>query len=150
MEIWIIGGVVVALMIYVSTKIKKESKRAYEREIFETEEFSITKPDEFLIPVGEDSEYVFEARSRDFGTEDARDFYQCQATIKLKNDVETKENSIVEIEKTENNVPVQLFLKVLANPKTNKTYELEVSVLLEFREKYRDAINEMLSSFAVK
>lgn len=148
MEILIIGLIIVALMVYVSTKIKKESKLAYEREVFETEEFTIIKPDEFLIPINKDSPYIFEAQSRDLGTEEASDFYQCRTTIIFREGVEKAET--FETEKTEKDILSVSFYKIISNPQTNKTYELEISVLPEFKDKYQDRITEMLNSFAVK
>lgn len=148
MEILIIGIIIVGLMVYVSTRIKKESKRAYERETFETEDFKITKPDEFLIPVNEDSPYVFEARSRDFGTDEARDFYQCRATVIVSEGVENEK--VFEEEKTYKDVLLYFFHKSIANLDNNKTYKLEIALLPEHKDKYQEKINEMLNSFAIK
>ena len=50
MEILIIGVIVVALMAYASTKIKKSAREAFEVEVFENEGFTITKPEGFIIP----------------------------------------------------------------------------------------------------
>ena len=84
MEILIIGGLLVALMAYLSTKIKKEAKRAYEQEVIETEGFKIVKPVDFIIPLKKASEYAFEAYSKDFGEDEAGDLSQCWAVIKQK------------------------------------------------------------------
>ena len=42
MEIFIVGVAVVALMVYVSTKIKRSAAAAFEREEIEEEDFSLT------------------------------------------------------------------------------------------------------------
>ena len=147
MEIFIVGIIIVGLMVYVSTRIKKESKRAYERETFETEEFTITKPDEFIIPIDENSPYVFEARSRDFGTEEETyDFYQCRATVTAKEGI--AEFKTYEEQKTEKDVVFDTFHKIISNG--NKIFHLEIFVLPEFKEKYQSGIDEMLNSFAIK
>lgn len=148
MEIWIIGIIIVGLMVYVSTRIKKESKRAYEREIFETEYLRIAKPDDFLIPVEENSPYVFEARSKDFGRDEAADFHQCLATITVRNGIE--EAKTFETTKKIKEVSFESFHKTLSNPQKNVTFELVIDVLPEFREKYREKIAEMRGSFALK
>lgn len=148
MEILIIGGIIVALMVYVSTRIKKVSKLAYEREVFETAGFRIVKPDEFIIPVDDNSPFAFEARSRDFGEDEASDFYQCLATIKVQNGVGRAQS--FETQKTEKEVLFDLFHKAISNSAGNKIYELEIAVLPEFKEKHQAGIDLMLNSFAVK
>jgi hypothetical protein len=148
MEILIIGGIIVALMVYVSTRIKKVSKLAYEREVFDTAEFSIIKPDEFIIPVDENSPFVFEARSRDLGEDEASDFYQCLATIQVQDGAEKAQS--FETQKTEKDVLFDVFHKTVPDSAGNKIYELEIAVLPEFKEKYRSALDEMLNSFTVK
>ena len=148
MEILIVGAVIVALMVYVSTRIKKESKRAYERETVNSQWFRITKPDEFLIPVGEDSPFIFEAQSRDFGSDDVRDQYQCRATVREKDGF--AEAKTFEMQKEVNNTRFDVFHKIIYSSAANKNFELEICVLPEFREKYQPAISEMLESFSAK
>lgn len=150
MEILIVGVIIVALMVYVSTKIKKESKLAYEREMFENEDFKLIKPDEFLIPVNENSPFVFEAHSRDFGTEESRDFYQCLATVKISERSGESKNTVIETEQTEKGVPLKIFRKFIVSLNNNRIYELKIVVVQEFIEKYQDKVNEMLDSFAAK
>lgn len=146
MEIWIVGIIIVGLMIYVSTRIKKASKEAYARENFETEEFKITKPDDFLIPVEEDSPYVFEARSKEFGADDVRDFYQCRATVTASEGAAESKN--FEESRIEKGAALDSYNKIISN--ANRHFHLKIDVLSEFKEKYQSAVNEMLASFAVK
>jgi len=148
MEILILGIILVALMAYVSTRIKKSAARAFEREIIETGDFRIVKPEGFLNPISENSEYAFEAYSKDFGEDDAADYRQARAIIKIYKNPEPGENSETESEKTEKGVTLQTFHKILKND--DKVYELEISVLKEYREQYFDKINEMLNSFSLK
>lgn len=146
MEIWILGIIIVGLMVYVSTRIKKASKMAYASEVFETAEFKIIKPDDFLIPVEEDSPYVFEARSKEFGAEDVRDFYQCRATVTAKEGAAAPKNYTEN--RTEKGVALDSYNKILSG--ANKNFHLEIEVLSEFKEKYQAAVDEMLNSFVVK
>src|SRR5687768_9390305 len=81
MEIFIIGGAIVALMVYVSTRIKKSAAAAYDREIIETEEFRIVKPKGFMHPLRENSEFAFEAFSEDYGDGELRNFWQSNAEL---------------------------------------------------------------------
>ena len=67
MELLIPGLILVALMIYASTRIKRSAARAFEAETIETDEFVIQKPEGFLNVIGGDPKFVFEAYSKDFG-----------------------------------------------------------------------------------
>lgn len=60
------GLILVALMIYASTRIKKIAADAFEPETIETEEFSIEKPSGFLHNLNGDPKFTFEAYSKDF------------------------------------------------------------------------------------
>ena len=68
MELLIPGLILVALMVYVSTKIKKSAAQAYETERIDTEEFSITKPEGFINPLNTNSPFAFEAFTKEFGS----------------------------------------------------------------------------------
>lgn len=148
MEILILGIILVALMAYVSTRIKNSAAQAFEREIIETEDFRLVKPEGFLNPVNENSEYAFEAYSKDFGEEDAAEYRRAHAVVSVQQNPAPDENLPSEIEKTEKGVTLQTFHKILKGD--NKFYELEISLLKEYREQYFDKINEMLNSFSLK
>ncbi len=146
MEILIIGGLVVALMVYLSTKIKNEAKRAYEKEVFETKEFKLTKPDDFIIPIKEVSEFALEAFSKELSeNEETEDYYQCRATVKIEDGIVDLNES--EIEEAE---PLKIFRKILINQDLKKSFRLEIFVLQEYEEKYLNGINLMLNSFSIK
>ena len=174
MEILIIGGALVALMVYVSTRIKKSAASAFERETIETDEFSIIKPENFINPTDDNSEFAFTAHSKDFGTGEAEEFRQAQTNLRVYTDAgfdevcrnarqsagkiisnETTESGNEKIcflngEKTENEIETEVFYKIVESGKQNKIYELKISVLNEFREDYSAAVNEMLQSFTIK
>lgn len=67
MEILIPGLILVALMVWASTKIKRDAAAAFEPETIETDEFVIQKPDGFLHVVNDDSGLDFRAYSREYG-----------------------------------------------------------------------------------
>ena len=149
MEILIIGVIVVAIMAYVSTKIKRAASEAYEQENVETEDFRIIKPESFIIPVKEKSEFVFETYSKDYGEDLAEKFRQCRAVIREKNGIES-DADVLESEKVEDNVTLKTFSKTLVDKTLDKSYELEITVLPEYEEKYADGIKLMLDSFHLK
>ncbi len=146
------GGILVAAMVYVSTKVKRSAARAFERELVETDKFTIIKPEGFISPIDENSEYAFEAYSKDFGTaEESEKLRQAQAIIKIIDNFETNENPFTgESAMLKNGVAVQMFHKILKNENPLKFYKLEISVLKEYREEYLAKINEILDSFSLK
>src|SRR6185436_16743158 len=70
MEILIPGLALVALMVYVSTRIKRSAAKAFDQEVVETDEFTITKPEGLFIPT-DATDLAFAAYSKDFGTGEA-------------------------------------------------------------------------------
>jgi len=69
MELLIPGLILVALMVYASTRIKRTAAAAFEAETVETDDFIIQKPGGFLNNLNGDPKYIFEAYSKDFSTE---------------------------------------------------------------------------------
>lgn len=149
MEILIVGVIIVALMAYVSTKIKKAAQQAYEPEALENEYFTITKPEGLIIPVKDKSEFMFEAYSKEFGEDDSEKFNQCWAVVNEKDGTNYDVN-ILESEKIEQDVTIKTYNKTLVSEKLNKSFELEISVIPEYQEKYADGIKLLLQSFNLK
>ncbi len=176
MEILIVGGIVVLIMIIVSTQIKKSAARAFEREIIETEEYRIVKPEGFIHPIRDVSEYEFEAYSKDFGDKGERNVWQAQVYLtvsadsnfaafcesaKQQSDVILSEKifedapdgekiCLIESEKAEEEIEFYEFRKIVESRKQNKIYDLRVAVLKSFREAYSGRIDELTDSFHLK
>jgi hypothetical protein len=172
MEILFVGGLLVALMVYVSTRIKKSAAAAFERETIETEEIRLVKPEGFINPVSENSQHVFEARSKDYGENKAgRDAPRAKFTISVfengdfqKICQDTKESSgrvltensphqtiyLLETEQTADETDWQFFHKIVESKRQQKVFDLKISVLHEFRDEYNDKIKEILDNFVVK
>lgn len=169
MELLIPGLILVALMVYASTKIKKNAAIAFERESIETEEFSITKPEGFLHPLNNDSEYAFEAYSKEFGQDHAEQTRQATADLVVFNDANLVERRgeirrettaiisekvdgddvvVIEAEREDGDVTLNSFYKLAR--RADKIYLLRISVLPEYKDAYLDRIHEMLDSFEVK
>lgn len=68
MELLIPGLILVALMIWASTKIKRSAAAAFDAEHVEGDGFALDKPDGFLNRHYDNSEYLFDAYSKDFGS----------------------------------------------------------------------------------
>lgn len=172
MEILIAGLILVALMVYASTKIKKSAARAYEPEVIETDDFFILKPEGFINPLNGDNEFAFLAYSKEFGTGGTEDIREASARISVYVDdnfddiCDRAKESVTEIisaksyqsggsrhyiiaaESEENGKPIGVYFKIATNDP--KVYTLHISVLSEHKENYLRRIEEMIDSFVVK
>lgn len=144
MEIWIIGGIIVALMVYASTKIKRSAARAYERETVESDGFSILKPEDFLSPV--ETAYAFEAYSKEFGRGDAEEIRQ--ATITVTRSDSADEVGYSESESEIAGVPVRIYRMI--SEAGGSAFELEMTVLADFEAEYAERVREVIASFKVR
>ncbi len=145
MEIWIIGGIIVALMIYASTKIKRLAASAFEREEIDAGDFAIIKPEGFICPV--ETPYPFEAHTKEFGeAEESEEMRRAWATITVGDTAEPE--GVNETDRDENGVPVREYRKVLN--REGRSFELSVVVLADHVAEFETRINEMLGSFEVK
>lgn len=175
MEILIIGGILVALMVYVSTRVKKSAASAYEQETIETAKFSVVKPEGFLNPVGHASAYAFEAFSKDFGEREATEkLYRAQANVRIT----TGENFAVYCERAkqtfdeilsaetlgaaqtgrkicllkgenqENGVKTIEYRKIIAGE--SNIYDLQAIILSDSYDTYGERIEKLVESFRVK
>ena len=70
MEIFIIGLIIVAVMVWASTKIKRTAAQAFDAENIRGDGFTLEKPEGFLNRVYEKHDMLFDAYSKDFGTDD--------------------------------------------------------------------------------
>lgn len=168
MELLIPGLVLVALMIYASTRIKKSATKAFEAEQIETAEFSITKPEGLLIPIDDASPYAFEAYSKDFGEEPNERVRQISASVKIfdntdpgsvARDVKSAAERIVsesyddgaaviETEELVEEAEVTAVYKIAS--RDGRAFRLRVQSLREQSEDNRRRIQEMLESFRTK
>ncbi len=174
MEIFIVGLVVVAAMVFVSTKIKRSAAQAFEPERVEKKEFIIIKPRGFMTPVESDSGFAFEAYSRDYGEKKMRNTRQseafltvtdklsfaaeCEKVRKTAGDILSErvfsdggeKICLLEAEGRGNDFPAIDFWKIVESKKLKKTFTLKVSVLKDYREIHIHEINEMVNGFRLK
>lgn len=171
MEILIPGLILVALMVYASTKIKKNAAAAFDAEDFAGDGFSVKKPDGFVIPAEPAEGLVFEAYTKDsgsgpteylrqvsaeirsfagFGIEARRDVIAAEVTKILSEDLQTYSMSRalhIDAEAATDGVPVRLFYVLLSDE--TKLLELKVTALPEELEEYSARIEEMTKSFSL-
>jgi hypothetical protein len=174
MEIFIVGLAVVALMVYVSTKIKKSAAAAYEPETIETEEFKVDKPEGFIHPLNDDSGLAFVANSKEWGKNEASKFRQAKAAVRTISNSDFKtvcenakksvgkivskkyvENApagqkifLLEGETFEETVKIITFWKIVEN--RQKIYEMKAAVIEAYADDFANKLKQMVSSFTVK
>ncbi|MGQ0542132.1 MAG: hypothetical protein ACT4O9_09835 [Blastocatellia bacterium] len=172
MEILIPGLILVALMIYVSTKIKKNAAQAYEREIIETDRFSVVKPEGFIQPIDESLQAAFRAYSKDFGIDDTADLRQAWVEVRIHENANFEECRdeiakavsnivseqpymdasekavVIEAEQILKDVSIHARFKLIK--RGDSVIELRISVLPESKDAYFGRMEEMMESFEVK
>jgi len=166
------GLILVALMIYASTRIKKTAAAAFEPETIETDEFIIQKPDGFLNKINRDEQFEFEAYSKEFGGAGAENFRQGTAHLKVYDgasidqavanlsdsvgeftgDISEVVNEIryrvIEAGRAEKGVEFRTFYKIAE--RNAKVYEFEIAALAETSPEFMRKIETMLAGFEVK
>ncbi len=99
MELLIPGLILVALMVYASTRIKKTAAAAFEAETIESDDFIILKPEGFLNNLNGDPKHAFEVYSKEFGGDGAEDIKQGRADLTVL-DEKTFEEVISDIKQS--------------------------------------------------
>lgn len=170
MEIWIIGGIIVILMVIISTKIKRSAARAFEVESIETEEFELTKPEGFLHPLREPPDFPFEAYSKEYGERSTRNIWRCRARLRISNGLVLKEiggsakssesdvsvtegddgSVIVSGRRAEDEVEYVVDRKIIESAALDRTYELRVTTLVPYEDEFEERSRAFLDSFRLK
>jgi len=171
MELLIPGLILVALMVYASTRIKKATAMAFEREEIDTADFTLVKPEGFLHLLNGDPAFAFQAYSKEFGTNGSsekrqatidirkvtdRDFHQvCEDVTNSGKLVDDKTFQIDEMHARS----VEIELDVGDSGTVNRfliieapawILEIRTIVLKEHNDNYRRRIDELEESLAVK
>ncbi|MER3631723.1 MAG: hypothetical protein C4325_05770 [Blastocatellia bacterium] len=168
MELLIPGLILVALMVWASTKIKRISAAAFEAEKIQMSLYSIFKPSGFLHILNDESGLDFRAYSREMESIGNRDFYAAQIEVEV---FESKclANRIAEIRKNFSEATCSnyldggeksAFVQLLREDGTvryretrkivsrgDRLLELRVSVLEQKLDQFRSAIEQVLDGF---
>jgi hypothetical protein len=171
MELLIPGLILVALMVYASTRIKRSAARAFEPETIETDVFVIEKPDGFLNVLNGHPELEFEAYSREFGGVGAEEIKQARAEIRRFDGSDIEESAtrirnsatvvsdlaevvgerkyrLVDAQRVENGMNFREFYKLAGAG--SGVIELKIIALVETNDEISRKIEAMLASFTVK
>jgi len=171
MEILIPGLILVGLMVWVSTRIKRNAAKAFEREEIETAEFSLTKPEGFLAPVDPADGALFSAYSKEFGIDGAERLRRAAAELRvfpvaqLSDVIEQAKDGAADIlfeqtgviggskcanivlERLEDGISLESHYKIVAGPAS--VYQLAVNVLSANKDEFQPKIDELLDSFSL-
>ncbi|MEO8041611.1 MAG: hypothetical protein ABI646_03275 [Acidobacteriota bacterium] len=167
MELLIPGLILVALMVWASTKIKKTAADAFEPEFIETETYSLQKPEGFLHVIGAE-EHEFMAYAKDFGKGDSTGIRQATIEIDfisgenvravrdsirraaINSELRAESGATCELlaEETANESSTSAFYKIVGAG--DDVYRLRFGVLPEHKDEYLRRIDETLESFTIK
>lgn len=176
MEILIVGSLLVALMVYVSTKIKKAAALAYEPEHVEKPDFRIEKPAGFMYPLNAETEFPFEAYSKQYGDRGTRNIWRARIRLRTSEGLNIRKiireleeagesnvsekvlgdlpggqiGSIVRTIVEDDEVEYRILRKIVADKGAGRTYELKTTILSPYVDEYNDKICEMMKSFELK
>ena len=173
MELLIPGLILVALMVYASTKIKRTAAEAFEPETVETDDFVIKKPDGFLNKLNGDEQFAFEAYSREFGLAsgaenfrmgtanliafDGKDVKRAIAELaEMGDEIESEQAEvvgeyhyrIVEAKRAVKDIDFRVRYKLAE--KGGKVYRFETVNLIEASEEFVHRVDTMLDIFELK
>lgn len=171
MELLIPGLILVALMAYASTRIKRIAAEAFEPETIDTPEFTFEKPDGFLNVLSLPAGLTLESYSKEYGVGHAKNFRQARAEIRTFSDrkaadivrsiedsiskaskinevIDGKKYTVIEGETVENGVGLQHTFKVAEG--SGAVFELKMTTLEDVSDEILSAVRSMVANFVVK
>lgn len=98
MELLIPGLILVAIMVWASTRIKRNAAAAFDEERIETDGLVVTKPEGFLHVLNDESGLLFRGYSKEFGKVGRRDLRQ--ANIEIERHAARSLNDVMEAAKS--------------------------------------------------
>lgn len=170
-DVLIIGLIIVGLMVYASTRIKRISKEAFEFERIETDDFVVEKPDGLLNVVAPREPLILDGYSRDFGEENASNVRKVQYSLVRRNGVDmaaafrdikslgevvSDESLVVDgnkyrdvsLEFSVDNIDYRELYRLCGN--ADGTFVFKATMLRDAGDELDSAIGKMLASFQVK
>ncbi|KXK03914.1 MAG: hypothetical protein UZ17_ACD001001011 [Acidobacteria bacterium OLB17] len=171
MEILIFGIILVALMAWASTRIKKNAAAAFDAESVSTPAFTIEKPAGMLHVLNGNPELEFEAYSKEFGTGVMSKMRMFRAEVKKlhptgiaakiaeikksgqvrddrKEVIDGRTYHVIEIEEGGTKVPCRVKYKIAETQ--DAAYVLKLRALEEAGENVFETLDVMLESFVLK
>ena len=171
LAILIPGLILVALMVWASTRIKRIAAAAFESETIETDDFVIQKPDGFLNNLNGDPKYTFTVYSKEFGA-NATDIRQGRVQLTITDDLDIQQvigelsdqgdeivddvtevvgptrYRLIEAKRDENGH--ELFVTYKMAEKDSRVFTLESIRLAETSDEFTRKIEAFANSFELK
>ena len=169
----------IALLLFISTRIRKSASAAFVPETINKNDFVIFKPEGYLTPIDEVTDYPFEAFTREVGERKAGRMRKSTAKLEIYDGLQFEEIReqtrekfpeivseilydgvpkgqqicLIESREPENDeelVGKLYFHKIIESKPKGKTYDLEVMVLEAHIEDFEDRKNRLIESFNLK
>lgn len=171
LAILIPGLIIVALMVWASTRIKRIAAAAFDAETIETDDFVIQKPEGFLHNLNGEPQYTFEAYSKELGAA-ATDIRQGRVRLTIRDDAGVEQiigglsdegdeiiddvtevigptrYRLIEAKRDENGHDLCVAYKIAA--KDSRVFTLETIRLAESSDEFTRRIEAFASSFELK
>ena len=169
MELLIPGLAIVALMVWASTRIKRNAAAAFEAETIETDEFIIQKPDGFLNNLNGDPRNALEVYSKEYG-EASPGIRAGRLTVNVANGsvdeaaarIKESENVVddigeliggrryrlIETARIESEAECAVTYKLAE--KDGRVYKLEAIRLAETSDEFKGSMDTFVTSFELK
>ena len=168
MELLVPGLLLVALMVYASTRIKKKAAQALEEEVVQGDGFTIIKPEGLISLAYPENGLLFSAHTRDFGTGSASEVRHCRASVTLHRGVRLAEIRNKAVREKDLNITddmtaegaasftgdrvitdkdgvrIKEFVKMVEG--ADGVFELRAAVIAEIEDDYLDMIRVLLRS----
>ena len=169
MELLIPGLAIVALMVWASTRIKRNAAAAYEAETIETDDFVIQKPEGFLHNLNGDPGHALEIYSREYGevatgiragrvslkvsggtAEEAASSIKNNETVidDLGEVIGGRRYRLIETTRFEKDSECSVTYKIAE--KNGQVYTLEAIRLAETSDEFKGKIDAFVASFELK
>lgn len=171
MELLIPGLILVALMVWASTRIKRTVAEAFEPEFIDSTSFTLDKPVGFLHVLNDDSGVEFRGYSKEFGKTGKKDVRQVTAEVRVyeDKDLARRKSEIGSQERVLSSTPytdagekaLRLDTEVSGDgPEFRRYYklvtrgrrliELKISVLEEYSADNEELVDGLITGFIVK
>ncbi|HMT06600.1 MAG TPA: hypothetical protein PKA82_01245 [Pyrinomonadaceae bacterium] len=170
-DVLIIGLIIVGLMVYASTRIKRISREAFEFERIETDQYVLEKPDGFLNVIAPREPLLLDGYSREFGEENASNIRRGTYNLVSRNGVEiaaafgdieslgtvvSDETSVIDGKKYRDvrvtfiadGIEYEEFYRLCGN--ADGSFVFKATMLADAGDEVSNAIVKMLASFQVK
>ncbi len=172
MELLIPGLLLVALMVWASTKIKRDADAAFGPESIETDDLAVEKPDGFLHVLNDDSGLAFRAYSKEYGSGEANGIRKATIDIEIFEGIEPDER-LTEIETelgeltnlnryldggehaisfstefVDDDIEFERIYRL--NKRSDRFFETKITLLADYKEEFTGKIEEFLSSLRAK